>query len=141
MMLLPAPHAENSGFTLVEVMVAIIIMMVGLLALLQTVNLAIAHNNSNKLRNDAIILADQAMGTERAKLFSAVGSSSASISHKSGLGFVNYSIFKNMSTLTTHSLTTDYIAGAKNLMITMSWRDKGVKKTHSLTTTIMEAAN
>ena len=71
-MLLPARHADNKGFTLVELMIALVIMSVGLLALLQTVNLAIAHNSSTKLRNDAVIYADQAVGTERAKAFSAV---------------------------------------------------------------------
>ena len=140
-MLLPAEHADNKGFTLIEVMVAIIIMMIGILGLLQTVNMAIAYNRSNKLRNDAIIYADQAMGAERTKLFGIVNNSNISISHKSGLGFVNYSVVNTVTNLTAHSLAVDQIAGAKNLQIRVSWRDKGAKKAHSLSTTIIETAN
>jgi type IV pilus assembly protein PilV len=142
-MLLPAIYADNKGFTLIEVMVAIIIMMVGLLALLQTVNLAIAHNNSNKLRNDAIAYADQAIGTERTRKYSDVIASITPIRHKSALGFVSYSVVNSMSNLTatTHSLATDGIAGSKRLQATVSWHEKGVKKSHSITTTIVETAN
>ena len=66
--MLPAARlADNRGFTLIEVMVAILIMTIGMLALLQTVNLAIVHNTSNKLRNDGIVFADEAV------VFGAVG--------------------------------------------------------------------
>lgn len=141
-MLLPARHADNKGFTLVELMIALVIMSVGLLALLQTVNLAIAHNSSTKLRNDAVIYADQAVGTERAKAFSAVGSASTSIQHKvSGLVFVNYSLVNTVNQVAAHSLATDGIAGVKNLQSRISWRDKGSKKNHIITTTIIETAN
>jgi type IV pilus assembly protein PilV len=140
-MLLPAEHAENKGFTLIEVMVAIFIMMIGMLGLLQTVNMAITYNNSNKLRNDAIIYADQEIGNERTKLFSAVVSSNTQIVHKFNLGFVNYSVVNSVTDITAHSLAVDQIAGAKNLQVRVSWRDKGAKQTHSLTTTIIETAN
>ena len=140
-MQLPAEHADNKGFTLIEVMVAIFIMMIGILALLQTVNLAIAFNNGTKLRNDAIIYADQAVGIERTKLFSAARTPNTTITHKSGLGSVNYFINCTSVALTSHSLASDKIAGAKNLKVTVSWPEKGVTKTHSITTTIIETAN
>jgi prepilin-type N-terminal cleavage/methylation domain-containing protein len=140
-MLLPAEHADNRGFTLIEIMLAMFIMMIGLLALLQTANLAIAYNNSNKLRNDAILLADQAIGIERTRLFAAVANSNSLVSRKIGLGFINYSVVNTVTALTAHSLAGDKIAGANNLRITVSWREKGVKKYHSITTTIIEAAN
>ena len=136
-----AEHADKRGFTLIEVMVAIFIMMIGMLGLLQTVNMAIAYNNSNKLRNDAIIYADEAIGGEKTKLFANVVTSNSTITHKSGLGSVTYNVSKFVTPLTTHSLAVDQIAGAKTLWVTVSWRDRGVTKSHSLTTTIIESAN
>jgi type IV pilus assembly protein PilV len=133
-MLQPAQLADPKGFTLIEVMVAIFIMMVGMLGLLQSVNLAIAYSDSNRLRNDAIMLADQAMGAQRASAFNAAAVTTSSvIQHKFNLGFVNYSVVQ---------ASTPVTAGvANNLQITVSWRDKRVRKTHSLTTTIVNTAN
>ena len=124
-----AERADNKGFTLIEVMVAILIMMVGMLALLQTVSLSIAYNNSNKLRNDAIIYADEAMGSERNRVFStAMASTGTLIQRRLNLGFVNYSVVKTYTNLS---------AVANHLQLRVTWRDKGIKKTHSLTTTIV----
>ena len=103
-MLQPAEHADNKGFTLIELMIAIFIMAIGLLALLQTVNLAIAHNNSNKLREDAIIYADQAIGKARTKAFDSVFTNTTTPVHKSGLGTVKYAVYSKVSSITGHSL-------------------------------------
>jgi hypothetical protein len=111
--------------------------------------LAISFNSSNKLRNDFGQFADQAVGTVRTQAFGAVassanyfsGTSGSTPGHKSGLGFVNYSVVNTVSDLTTHSFATDKIAGSKNLEVKIAWRDRGVKKTHTITTTIIEAAN
>ncbi len=131
--MLPAARlADNRGFTLIEVMVAILIMTIGMLALLQTVNLAIVHNTSNKLRNDGIVFADEAVGVARARAFSAVFDNVTTIRHKSNLGFVNYSIVTTVSNLT---------AVSKNVRVIASWRDKSVRTNHSLSTIIVDNAN
>lgn len=133
-MLQPAQYSNNTGFTLVEFMVAILIMMVGLLALLQTVNIAIATNASNKKRSDAVVLADQTMGQEKNKVFSALTSVVLNPNKKiyAGLGFVNYSVIENVTKMAT---TT------KNVQIIISWREKNVRKSHSLTTVIGNPAS
>jgi prepilin-type N-terminal cleavage/methylation domain-containing protein len=140
-MLLNAQRGKCAGFTLIEFVVSAAILAIGILALLQTVNFAIVQNNSNKLRNDSILIADQAMGTERARRFDDVKSSSSMVVNKVALGFVNYSVVNTVTPLTAHSLASDHIAGSKNLQIRVAWRDKQVRKTHSLTTTIIETAN
>jgi len=148
-MLLVAPFHKDKGFTLIEVMVAVFILTIGMLALLQTVNFSILQNNSNKMRNDAILICDQSLGVKRSGPFSNITTGSTTstpsglgyVRQKVALGFVNYSVLERSANLTTHSLATDQIAGAKQLMLTVAWRDKGVRKTQSLTTTIMETAN
>lgn len=141
MMLLTAQRDKYAGFTLIEFVVAVCILTIGILAMLQTVNFSIVQNSSNKMRNDSILIADQAMGTERARSFDKINSSSSLVGNKVGLGYVNYSVVNSVTSLTGHSLASDQIPGAKNLQVRVSWRDKQVRKTHSLTTTIIETAN
>jgi len=141
MMLLTALRGKYAGFTLIEFVVAVGILAIGILALLETVNFSIIQNSSTKMRNDSILIADQAMSTERARSFDNINSSVSLVRNKVGLGFVNYSVVNTVSSLTGHSLASDQIAGAKNLQVRVSWRDKQVRKTHSLTTTIIETAN
>lgn len=52
---------KEAGFTLIEFCVATLIMMVGLLGLLQGVNVAIEHNLGNIIRNEAVSVADEQM--------------------------------------------------------------------------------
>ncbi len=52
---------NSRGFTLIEVMVAIVILAVGLLGLLYTVSLSIDNNLANVLRDEAIKVAEQRM--------------------------------------------------------------------------------
>lgn len=57
---------NETGFSLVEVMVAIVIVMVGLLGLVQMTGVAATHNIKNQLRDEAVLLGEE----EMAKLFS-----------------------------------------------------------------------
>lgn len=128
-MLLPAPYS-NKGFTLIEFLVAIVIMMVGLLALLQSVNIAIETNGGNKKRTQAVAIADQVMAQERSKAFTALTSAVVSPNTKqysayAGLAYVNYSVVEKVTKIAT---TT------KDVQITVTWKDKKQRKSHSLTT-------
>jgi type IV pilus assembly protein PilV len=121
-MLPPVLHTEE-GFTLIEFLVAIVILMVGLLGLLTALNLGIKHNTGNKLRNDAIMLADQEMATQRVSNFAGI----AATNQRVAVGFVNYSVVKVVSILSTTS---------KSVAVNVSWRERSMKKTHSLSTVI-----
>jgi type IV pilus assembly protein PilV len=118
---------KEAGFTLIEFLVAVVILTVGLLALLETVNTAISYNLSNKMQSDAVVIADQVMGTQRTRAFADISSTKNKIQSKLGLGFVNYSVVKVVANVGDKS---------KRVQITVSWRHKKVKKDHSLTTII-----
>lgn len=60
---------DRRGFTLVEVMVAMVIMLVGMLGLLQSVNLALEHNIRNQQRDEATRVAEDVMRGMRAAPF------------------------------------------------------------------------
>ena len=69
---------DNSGFTLIEFLAAIVILMVGLLGLMQSANVAISTSRQNQLRNEASLVADQFLAGELAKGFQNVSTSALS---------------------------------------------------------------
>ena len=58
-------HPLAQGFTLVEVLMALLIMTVGLLGLLQAVNVAYEHNVRNRLRGEALLIGEEQMNIFR----------------------------------------------------------------------------
>ena len=129
----PAGNSNRAGFTLIEVMVAMLVLTVGLMALMQTLNYAISHNYSNKLRNDAIMVADQALGHERVRPFKLITSVNTTAKVPFALGFVNYSVIEKVDKIGS----SDPVA-IKKVQFTVTWRDKRERKRHSLTTNISE---
>lgn len=160
---------NRSGFTLIEFCVAVLIMMVGLLGLLQAVNMATQHNLGNLLRNEAISVADelatmiktyaQTTGTAQ-MLFNTTtfatsiitsgapqtgdvtlysgspsqydsiqpGTSVANlITRKTRGGFCNYSVVRSTSAAGANS---------KEIDIRVSWRYKGNKLNHTISSLI-----
>ncbi len=63
---------NGDGFTLVEFLVAIVILSVGLLGLLQALNYSIGHSMSTRLRDEAIMLADERMASEKSRTFDSI---------------------------------------------------------------------
>lgn len=51
----------NRGFTLVELLMAMLVMTVGLLGLLQSVNVAYEHSVRNRLREFAVLVGEEQM--------------------------------------------------------------------------------
>ena len=61
--------SNKSGFTLIEVLVAMVITLVGLLGLLQSINIAMEHNVRNHLREEATKVGEQVMNDFRSLPF------------------------------------------------------------------------
>lgn len=129
-MLPPVLHTEK-GFTLIEFLVAIVILMIGMLGLLEAVNVAMRQNTGNKMRNDAVVLADQVMSAQRVRSFDSVVASNTSQTVSAGAAFVNYSVINE---------TSDLSGTSKIVTVSVSWRERGVKKQHSLSTVITNEA-
>ena len=63
---------NKSGFTLIELLVSMVIMLVGLLGLLQTVNIAMEYNLKNQMRNEVVRIGDEIMNGMRTQPFDTV---------------------------------------------------------------------
>ncbi|WP_239077494.1 prepilin-type N-terminal cleavage/methylation domain-containing protein [Geobacter sp. SVR] len=123
---------DNKGFTLIEFLVAIVILMVGLLGLLQTVNYAIVHNTTNALRQEALVLADERMNLEKAKPYALIQAPylrNFSSSRVVNGGFRMYSVAQNNTALASPT---------KNIDIQVSWRYKNQRFTHSISSLVSQ---
>jgi type IV pilus assembly protein PilV len=109
--------SSESGFTLIEVMVSILILMVGLMGLLQTINLSIEHNMRNQLRNEGANLADAELAKELSKGYANV---STSTSNYSKTRLVMSSIQKSYSV----SRSGSAVSTSKLVNFRVSWRYK-----------------
>ena len=62
---MPTAVRKNSGFTLVEAMVAIVILFISMMALLWALSMAVQHNMQNLMMNEAVKIADDQMNSLR----------------------------------------------------------------------------
>lgn len=130
-----AAICNRAGFTLIEFLVAIVILMVGLLGLLQTVNYALSHNVGNQLRQEAIMLADERMNQEKSMPFALIPTTpapyedSGTVQRPMNNGFQNYSVVTRNSDLTNQT---------KNIDVQVIWRYKGSRYVHSMSSLVSE---
>jgi type IV pilus assembly protein PilV len=134
--LLAVNITNKDGFTLIEFCVAVLIMMVGLLGLLQAVNLATEHNLKSMLRNEALTIAEEQMVNARVSVinsdaYAALTEYTGFINRKSRGGFSNYSVVRTVSTVSANS---------KEVVVRVSWRYKGTKLNHTVSTFITNPA-
>lgn len=114
--------SDNHGFTLVEFLVAIVIMMVGLLGLLQAVNVGLVQNMNSQLRAEGVSTADWHLAREMSKSFDLVSTSTSnSVVNRPILnGFKSYSVVRT---------GTSY-ARSKIVNIRVGWRYKDARYSH-----------
>lgn len=133
--------SNNQGFTLIEFLVAIVIMMVGLMALLQCVNVAIVRNLENQYRDGAVSLADERLAAETAKTFTLISSAEVSrlvIPRPINNTFKNYSVIRSGSTmpdvsglpLADRDSSDDVYSKIVNIRV--SWRYKNNRFEHTM---------
>lgn len=120
---------NRSGFTLVEFLVAIVILMVGLLGLLQTINVAIDQNLNNVFRNEAVTVVDEMMMKKRAKAFDSLSTGvKAGVTTRNIRGILkNYSVAESVDSVTTNS---------KQISIEATWTKKNSRYNHSATSVV-----
>ncbi len=126
---------NNKGFTLIEFLVALVILMVGMLGLLQSINLALNSNLENILRTEAVTLADDRMMSIRAKSFTAISTTTLGYNVPRDIRgiFKNYSVREAVSVVTTTDLGAPR---SKQIDIDVIWKIKAKRSTHSISSII-----
>lgn len=120
---------NGKGFTLVEFLVAIVILMVGLLGLLQTINVAVDQGLGNVFRNEAVTAVDDLMMKRRAKAFDSLSTGTKFTIYSTPVRGIRkkYNIEENIVSVTPNS---------KQISIDASWTKKNNTYKHSATTVV-----
>jgi type IV pilus assembly protein PilV len=121
---------NEKGFTLIEVLVATLIMTVGLFGLLQVINVAIDYNMNNQFRHEAVKLADAQMELQRSRSFYDISTNSpltSVVSSRVNYAFKNYSVFRQGSAITPNT---------RQLDITVTWGYKQLRYNHRVSSLI-----
>lgn len=124
---------KNNGFTLIEVLVSIVILMVGMLGLLQAVNLAIRENLKTVYRTEAVEIADHAMIEQKKKTFALISTHVSPNLNRRSYNSRIKSSFENYSIVTQGTLLTPR---TKEIDITVSWRYRGIRSEHVISSMV-----
>ena len=117
------PSIKNSsGFTLVELMVAMLIMMVGMFGLLETLNVSIQHNVKNDLRSQAIRLGEKHMSDLRLMPFDSIIPTFAVISASSKIrGTAKNFVIERTSQVLAEDTAVPPQSTSKQLTVVVKW--------------------
>ena len=128
---------NTSGFTLIEFMVATLILMVGLLGLLQVINVAMERNLETAFRNEAIVIADDIMMTQRGKNFDSIVSLPKELVSPTAVNFKRDvkvgNIFKRYFAAVT---VTNPTANSKQISVDLTWKYKSIDKSHQVSSAV-----
>jgi type IV pilus assembly protein PilV len=114
------------GFTLLEVMVAMAIMLVGALGLLTTMNIAMVHNINNQRRDEVVRIAEEIMNGMRSKPFGAVFNQTTTVISPFRSQSVKY-IVKRTVTNVSPGVTDRY-------QVDVRWAYKNYSSLHTIVT-------
>jgi len=122
-------RGNEEGFTLVEFLVAVVILAVGLLGLLQCVNLAMGKNLENMYRVEAIQLADDCMVQKRSMPFLAITTARSypTILRQTRGISKSYAVQEAINPVASRS---------KEIVINVFWTNKGNNYSHSVSSVV-----
>lgn len=120
--------SNNRAFTLIEFLVALVILSVGLLGLLKCIDLAMEKNLDNMYRTEAVMLADDRMMLIRSSSFSSLATTAAN-PPKILLERGTRGVFRNYS---VQEIVTQSTPNSKEIVINVSWKKKGKSFFHSI---------
>jgi type IV pilus assembly protein PilV len=125
---------NKAGFTLIELMVAMLITTVGLLGLLQSLNLVIKVNLQNQLRDEAVILSEQTLNHIKAMPYANITASySYTVQVPVRSAMRNYSVTKAWQYVSKDATAS---ANTKQLSLRVWWKYLGTVYEHNVSSAI-----
>lgn len=121
--------SNSNGFSLIEFLVAILILMIGLLGLLQTINVAIDQDLGNVFRNEAVTVVDELMMKKRARAFVSVSTGQKTYPEQRTVRGIP-------KVFSMTEKVEDITANSKKISIEASWTKKKATYKHSATSVV-----
>lgn len=118
---------NKKGFTLIEVLVAICILSISMLAILEAVVITMEHNLNNVSRDESVRIAEAKMNELRNTAFSTLASGSSNVTRN----FRNFTRTFNVQ-WTINNLSANSIA----IVVMVTWTHRGIQHTHSVTSMV-----
>lgn len=122
---------DNKGFTLIEVLVASIILTIAMLGILETMVLSMQQNLNNYSKNESVRIAEQRMNELRNTSFASLASGSSTVTRSFKNFTKNFSVVWNVTALTANSVA---------IQVVVSWNIRGKSYSHSITSIISRGA-
>ena len=114
----------EGGFTLVEVLISMVVLLLVSLALMQTALVSIDSNMMNILRDEAVGIAEEEMNEARGVSFSLLGDTAGTVQKKiRNIAVFNYAVTRTVTSIGAES---------RQVVITITWNWKGNPYTHSI---------
>jgi prepilin-type N-terminal cleavage/methylation domain-containing protein len=119
-----AVNRKSRGFTLIEVLVAICILVIGMLAVLSALVTTMEQNLNNLSMDEAVRIAEQQMNQLRNTSFTGLTNGNLPIARN----------FRNFTrTFNVVWTVTNLSASSKTIQVVVSWTHKGILHQHSVT--------
>lgn len=127
-------RANDHGFTLIELMAAMVILLVGLLGLLQAVNVSMEGNVKNALREQATAIGAQQMSVLMAKPYNDTASFTRYTTVTASTGGISkdFRVERYKLQLTGRSASDD----SYKIRVNVKWSFKNVTSTHQVLTVV-----
>ena len=122
---------NKKGMTLIEIMLALVLLLIVSLALMQTALVGIQTNMQNSARDEAVSVAEMRMNDLRNTPFDSLTATTGTIETGVSRSIRNFSL-----NFTPTRTIADINADTKQISISVEWTLKGKTSTHAVTTIV-----